>query len=102
MTIETLFEGDSVTITSDTDFDSLDRATLIEFLVTKPSGEVRKWPAIQVGATQDITYTTDATDLDETGIWKIQAHVEWDSGNSELHGEIARFKVVSHLSEAST
>jgi hypothetical protein len=102
MTIETLYEGDTVDIVSDTDFDDLGNASLIEFLVTKPSAEVVKWTASRVGITQDITYTTAASDLDEIGIYKIQAHVEWDGGNSELHGEIKRFKVLAHLSEVAT
>lgn len=100
--MDTLFEGDSVEITSDTDFDNLENASLIEFLVTKPSGEVAKWTATRVGTTQDITYTTAAGDLDELGTYKIQAHVEWVVGleTRELHGVIQKFKVKAHLPEA--
>lgn len=100
--METFFEGDSVEITSDTDFDSLASATTIEFIVTKPSGEVALWTATQVGATQDIAYTTDADDLDEVGTYKIQAHVVWVVGQEtrELHGTIQKFKVKAHLPEA--
>jgi hypothetical protein len=97
MTIETFFQGDSVEITSDTDFDDLGNASLIEFVVIKPSGEIVTWTATQVGATQDIVYTTSSTDLDEVGTYKIQSHVEWDDGASDLHGEIQRFKVKLHL-----
>lgn len=100
MTMETFFEGDSVEITSDTDFDDLDHASLIEFIVTKPSGEVAKWAAAQVGTTQDIVYTTVAADLDETGTYKMQAHVEWNAGADELHGEIQKFRVIAHLAES--
>jgi hypothetical protein len=98
MTIDTFFQGDTVEITSDTDFDNLSTASTIEFLITKPSGEVAKWTATQVRTTQDITYTTVAADLDELGTYKIQSHVEWAS-SSELHGEIKKFKVIAHLSE---
>ena len=97
MTMETFYQGDSVEITSDTDFDDLANASLIEFVVLKPSGEVVTWTATQVGDTEDIVYTTTSTDLDEVGTYKIQAHVEWNSGNSDLHGEIQRFKVKLHL-----
>ena len=97
MTIETFFQGDSVEITSDTDFDDLANASLIEFVVEKPSGEVVTWAAAQVGDTEDIVYTTSSTDLDEVGTYKIQAHVEWDAGASDLHGEIQKFRVKLHL-----
>jgi hypothetical protein len=49
---------------------------------------------------QDITYTTDSDDLDETGTYKMQAHVEWNAGMDELHGTIKKFKVKAHLPEA--
>ncbi len=113
--MDTFFEGNSVIIVIDTDFEGLDSATLIEIVVTKPSGNVAKWAAEQVDPTdaiwtelgltvtdQDITYTTDADDLDEVGTYKIQAHVEWVVGleTRELHGEIVKFKVKAHLPEA--
>ena len=97
MTIETFFQGDSVEITSDTDFDDLGNASLIEFVVVKPSGAIVTWTAAQVGATEDIVYTTTPTDLDEIGTYKIQSHVEWDAGASDLHGDIKKFKVKLHL-----
>ena len=109
--MDTYFQGDSVEIVSDTDFDDLENATVIQFLVTKPSGAVAVWTAAQVDTTdpkyaeagltvtdQDITYTTDTTDLDEVGTYKLQANVEWSTG--ELHGEIKKFKVKAHLPEA--
>ena len=36
--MDTFFEGNSVIIVIDTDFEGLDSATLIEIVVTKPSG----------------------------------------------------------------
>jgi hypothetical protein len=111
--METYYEGDTVEIITDTDFDNLDSATLIEYIVTKPSGEVALWTAAQVDITdpkyavagltvtaQDITYTTaNDTDLDEVGTYKIQAHVTWGVAG-ELHGDIKKFKVKAHLPEA--
>jgi hypothetical protein len=97
---EIFYEGDTVAITSDTDFDELATATTIEFLVTKPSGAVDEWTATQVGATQDITYTTVAADLDEIGTYKLQSHVVWGT-DSELHGEIVYFRVKAHLEEGT-
>jgi hypothetical protein len=111
--MDTFFEGNSVIIVIDTGFEGLDSATLIEIVVTKPSGNVAKWAAEQVDPTdaiwtelgltvtdQDITYTTDSDDLDETGTYKMQAHVEWNAGMDELHGTIEKFKVKAHLPEA--
>jgi hypothetical protein len=111
--MDTFFEGNSVIIVIDTDFEGLDSATLIEIIVAKPSGDIAKWTAEQVDPTdaiwtelgltvtdQDITYTTDSDDLDETGTYKMQAHVEWNSGMDELHGTIKKFKVKAHLPEA--
>ena len=111
--MDTFFEGNSVIIVIDTDFEGLDSATLIEIIVTKPSGDIAKWTAEQVDPTdaiwtelgltvtdQDITYTTDSDDLDETGTYKMQAHVEWNAGMDELHGTIEKFKVKAHLPEA--
>lgn len=111
--METYFEGDTVEIITDTDFDNLASAELIEYIITKPSGEVAKWTASQVDTTdpkyatagltvtdQDITYTTiKGTDLDEIGTYKIQAHVTWEV-DGELHGSIKKFKVKAHLPEA--
>ena len=111
--METYYEGDTVEIITDTDFDNLESATLIEYLVTKPSGDVATWTAAQVDTTdqkyadagltvtaQDVTYTTvQDTDLDEVGTYKIQAHVTWGVGG-ELHGTIRKFKVKAHLAEA--
>jgi hypothetical protein len=112
--MDKFFEGDTVEIITDTDFDELDSATLIEYVVTKPSGVSDTWTAAQVdvddakyeaaGLTvtdQDITYTTiKDTDLDEIGIYQAQAHVTWGAGG-ELHGPIFKFKVKEHLTEPS-
>jgi hypothetical protein len=96
--MERFFKGDTIQIICDTDWDNLDDATLIEFIVCKPSGEITYWIATQVGETQDITYTTEPTDLDELGTYKTQSHVEWGA-NSELHGEIEKFKVIASLED---
>jgi hypothetical protein len=109
---ETFFEGDTVEIFSDTGYDHLDAATTIEFIVRKPSGVSDTWTATQVDpanytdpeyailALTDtcIVYTTGANDLDEIGTYQIESHVEW-APTSELHGDIAKFKVKAHLAE---
>jgi hypothetical protein len=109
---ETFFEGDTVELFSETEYEHLDSATTIEFIVRKPSGASATWTATQVDPTKytdpeyadlDLTntcivYTTDTTDLDEIGTYQIESHVIW-SGTSELHGEIVKFKVKAHLTE---
>jgi hypothetical protein len=96
--IETFFKGNTVEIVSDTDFDYLSTANIIEFIVVKPSGEIVNWTATQSGTTQDITYTTILDeDLDEIGVYVMQSHVVWDTNDKELHGRIRTFRVTDHL-----
>jgi hypothetical protein len=57
-----------------------------------------RWVATQKTPTS-LAYTTIATDLDEPGIWEVQAYIE--AGNTlRLYGEIARFEVLSHIPDA--
>lgn len=109
---EIFFQGDTVEIFSETGYDHLDSATKIEFIVKKP-GSSDVWTATQVDPanytdpeydTLELTdscivYTTKSTDLDELGTYQIESHVEW-APTSELHGEIAKFKVKAPLPEA--
>lgn len=113
MTTQYFWQGDTVEFFNATGFDELATATLIELIITKPSGDVALWAATQVDptlytddkytdlvlTTQDITYTTLPTDLDEVGTYKTQAHVKWGA-DSELHGLKSKFKVKAHLPEA--
>jgi hypothetical protein len=96
--IETFFKGNTIELTSDTDFDDLDQASTIEFIIVKPSGKIERWTATQVGSTQDIQYTTNLDeDLDEIGVYVFQSHIVWNYDDSELHGEIKTFRVIDHL-----
>jgi hypothetical protein len=110
----TMFQGDTYELFIATDFLDLDSATTIEIIVTKPSGIAAIWTAIQVDPShytdpkyddlaltdQDITYTTDSTDLNELGLYLYQSHVEWGV-DSEQHGyPIGKFKVIAHLAES--
>jgi hypothetical protein len=108
--MDTFFQGDTVRLFSDTGADYLATATKIEFIVTKPSGTVVMWTAIQVDPTiytddeeiamnltnECIVYTTKTTDLDEVGLYRFQSHITWGS-DSEIHGDIERFKVIAPL-----
>jgi hypothetical protein len=109
---DSFFEGDTVEIFSETGYDHLGSATTIEFLVKKPSGVAASWTATQVDPANYtdpeyaslsltdtcIVYNTKSTDLDELGTYSIQSHVTW-STSSELHGDIAKFKVKAPLEE---
>jgi hypothetical protein len=104
--MDKFFEGDTVELLVETDFDNLDVATTIEILVIKPSGDEDVWSATQADPddypTQEnitdkyITYVTSATDLDEIGTYYFQSHVVWDTTKG-LHGIIKKFAVIAHL-----
>jgi len=70
-------------------------ANTLKILVLKPSGAEDEWTAARYGSTDQITYTTVATDLDEAGNYKLQAYVEWTSPSPvSIHlGETVRLKV---------
>jgi hypothetical protein len=69
-------------------------ATTIELLATRPSGASTTWTAVLDGDGTDglVAYLTQADDLDEVGLWSIQAHVILADG-SEFHGPAGRMPV---------
>jgi hypothetical protein len=64
---------------------SLAGATKMEFHIQKPDGTEIARTATQYGATQYITYTTIAGDLNLSGDYRVHAYVEWSS--SKHHGK---------------
>jgi len=52
-------------------------ATKTEFHVVKPDGTTATWTATESGIAGSLTYTTDADDLDQSGLYLIVAYVEW-------------------------
>lgn len=52
---------------------SLATATSVSLKITKPSGKTVSWTGTK--STTKIQYTTKAGDLDEAGVWKLQAYI---------------------------
>ena len=70
-------------------------ATLRQIKYKKPiSGTLGTWSATEKTATS-IVHVTQKDDLNEAGIWKLQAYVEKSTWG--LHGEIENFKVGGSL-----
>lgn len=74
-------------------------ATAKTILFQKPSGVMLEKAALFVtdGTDGQIQYSTVEGDLDEVGIWKIQAVVELGSG-SLYHSNMKSFKVMHNIS----
>ena len=68
----------------------LSDATGVKLKVKKPSGTTVEWEGTPVDT--KITYVTQAGDLDESGLYLIQAYVEKPTGGKFL-GETARLHV---------
>lgn len=52
-------------------------ATKTEFHVVKPNGTTATWAATESGIAGSLTYTTDADDIDQSGLYLVVAYVEW-------------------------
>jgi hypothetical protein len=65
---------------------------------TKPDGSILEKTALFVtdGTDGKISYSTVDGDIDQAGMWKIQAEVEFGSG-SYYHSNIKLFKVMCNL-----
>ena len=66
-------------------------ATVRKILAEKPSGQSVEWTASLEGTTA-IKYTIQAGDLDQEGIWMIQAYVEmpgWQGRGDSVRLEVA-------------
>lgn len=75
-----IHNGDVGTIISIGGQSSIDltTATTQKIYYEKPSGTTGEWTANITGG--DVTYTTLAGDIDEVGIWTLQAYVELSGG----------------------
>lgn len=70
------FVGDTIRITLRTGIDISTYATL-KMKYVKPSGVKGEWIATKDPADNTkIYYVTEESDLDESGLWALQAHVE--------------------------
>ncbi len=79
-----------VPIEVDTSLD-LASATLTKLLVKKPRGASVEWTNVTVDDTS-IVYVTAAGDLDQKGVYRIAAYVEF-AGGVERTGAAANFAV---------
>lgn len=87
-----------ITITEDCTAIDISGATAKTIYFTKPSGAVLIKTALFVtdGTDGQIHYASESGDLDEGGMWKIQAFVELGSG-SAYNSVIKTFKVFCNL-----
>lgn len=69
-------------------------ALKIEIHYKKPNGDIGKWSAVLEG-TDYIYYLTKSDDLDENGVWEVQAYIEFSTWKG--HGEITSFSVYEAL-----
>jgi hypothetical protein len=93
--IGTIFE---VTLQDDTVAVDLSTATTLEMVFLKPSGtKVTQTAALSGDGTDGkIRYVSVSGDLDETGVWDLQAHVVLDSDN-EFRSSRSQFRVYPNL-----
>lgn len=93
------FVGDTIIINLDTGIDLSGYAFLyIKF--KRPNKSMGFWIAAMDAEVNHMVYTTLPTDLNMSGEWVVQAHVE-DPGIA-LHGLWAKFTVYDPLAETST
>lgn len=68
-------------------------ATVTKILYRKPSGTTGAWTASTSSTT--VSYQTSTNDLDESGVWELQAYIE--IGALKVRGSIAKLRVVEAL-----
>ena len=83
-----------VTIKDDTAIINISGATTKDIIFKKPSGtKVTAAASFETDGTDGVLkYITTGPELDETGTYKIQAHVVLSAGN-DFHSDISTFKV---------
>lgn len=88
-----VYRGDiGIKIVLNTEADLSD-ATTAKIIVKKPSGAEVEWIAnFEDRIAGKISYTTTNNDLDEVGVYKLQAYVEFTNG-TKLYGETAEMVV---------
>jgi hypothetical protein len=67
------------------------------FYVKKPDGTKVEWPAIP-GINRCMEYTIQEGDLNQKGIYKLQAYIENNDG-SHWRGDTLPFRVFPHFDE---
>jgi hypothetical protein len=76
---DVIYVGQSyITLIVNTGID-LAAASAVRVNYRKPSGVGGYWPATSVSG-NSIYYDFDSGDLDESGLWSVQAYAEFDTG----------------------
>lgn len=73
----------------ETTFDELDAATKTDLKIIKPSGKKVTWGGSVEGT--EITHTIQSGELDEVGMYMLQAYIETPQG--KWHGETTHFEI---------
>lgn len=86
------------TIKDDDEVYPLDDATILKYKFYKPSSAVVEKTALLYtdGTDGKLQYITTTNDLDETGVWRLQAYIENPSWKG--HTDIWEFYVYENLS----
>lgn len=87
----------TVLIKDGDDVQDVSSATTKELIFLKPSGEkLTKSASFTTDGTDGyIQYTTVDGDVDETGVWKIQAHIV--IGDLDVSSDVSAFRVYPNL-----
>lgn len=82
--------GTEIRLETDVDLSS---ATMLKIVGLKPSGEAIAWNAtLYPSDTTQLYYVTLSGDLDEVGVYPIQAYIEWGA-TSHQYGDLVRLIV---------
>ena len=85
-----IYENDYGTVIDLDVGEDVSAATTFRIYYTKPSGTTGYWTASLQG-TNKLRYTTQNGDLNEDGVWSLQARVS--NGSSVWHGETVKLRV---------
>ncbi len=89
--IVTLKDGDGIR--------DISSATVLQIIFHKPDGtDATKTASFYTDGTDGVLTwaTTSTSDLDQEGLWKLQAYVEF-SGGGKYHSDIRQFQVYPNL-----
>lgn len=77
--------------------EDLSTATTMDFLFQRPDGALltKAGSFLTDGVDGIVVYRTSNTDLNQTGQWRYQLHLIYDS--NEQHTDIVKFKVLGNL-----
>lgn len=91
------FIGDIVKISVETKADLTGRT--IELLYRKPDGTEGIWNGTMSNTSNTVAYyTTQVSDLNVAGLWKLQAFVY--TATTKAHGKLCQFYVREHLPDS--